>query len=355
MKTFAILIEPASYTVDRNKKVYEPRNIEYCYLKNNSKASNISSDAICIEGYSLLKKIQFLNKILKNYDSIIMNGYINSEFVILFILNFYHKKPIGIDSDTQFSLPKNLLKASFKKVYLNYIFRNKYLFGLAGGSNNHFALFRNFGMPVSHIFLMPMMVDNDKFSNDNYQNKQIDTFNFLYVGRLVEQKNIKMLILAFEEIANKYSSAKLLIAGEGALSEALKQENYHNTNIIFLGAKFNNDLIEVYRNGHVLILPSTYEPWGLVVNEALSAGIPVIVSDKVGAAFDLVALPKTGFIFNSEKPQELVDAMESMISNTNLYKEFAENGYLHMKNNWNFDLYNKCLDDLFFSMEGSIK
>ena len=130
---------------------------------------------------------------------------------------------------------------------------------------------------------------------------------------------------------------------------ALK-ENNHNEKITFLGAKFNNDLIELYRNGHVLILPSSYEPWGLVVNEALSAGIPVIVSDKVGAAFDLVELPKTGFVFNSEKTQELINAMETMISNNNLYKEFADNGYLYMKNNWNFSLYDKCLDDLFLAM-----
>lgn len=350
MKTFAVLIEPASYTVDRNKKVYEPRNINYCYIKNKSKASNISSDAFCLEGYSLARKIRYFNKILKDYDSIIMNGYINSEFVILFLLNFYYKKPIGIDSDTQFSLPKNLLKASLKKIYLNYIFRNKYIYGLAGGTKNHFALFRNFGMPFSHIFLMPMMVDNDKFINENYQNKPSDTFNFLYVGRLVEQKNIKMLISAFETISNKYSFARLLIAGEGALSGELKKENNHNEKITFLGAKFNNDLIELYRNGHVLILPSSYEPWGLVVNEALSAGIPVIVSDKVGAAFDLVELPKTGFVFNSEKTQELINAMETMISNNNLYKEFADNGYLYMKNNWNFSLYDKCLDDLFLAM-----
>ncbi len=353
MKTFAILIEPASYTVDRNKKVYEPRNINYCYLKNSSKASNISSDAICLEGYSLIKKIQYLKKIIREYNFIIMNGYVNSEFVILFLLNFYYKKPIGIESDTQFSLPKNILKACLKKNYLNYIFRNKYIYGLAGGTKNHFALFRNFGMPVSHISLMPMMVDNDKYKNENYQNKSFDTFNFLYVGRLVEQKNVRMLISAFEKISNNYSFAKLLIVGEGSLSEDIKQENINNTNITFLGAKFNNDLIEVYKIGHVLILPSSYEPWGLVVNEALSAGLPVIVSDKVGAAFDLVELPETGFVFNSEKPQELIDAMESMISNNNLYKDYAIKGYLHMKNNWNFSLYNQCLDDLFIAMSGS--
>jgi glycosyltransferase involved in cell wall biosynthesis len=350
MKTFAILIEPASYTVDRNKRVYEPRNIDYCYLKNSSKASNISSDAVCLEGYSFNKKIQYLKGILKDYDAVIMNGYINSEFVILFLLNFFYKKPIGIDSDTQFSLPKNLLKARLKKNYLNYIFRNKHIYGLAGGTKNHFALFQNFGMPISHIFLMPMMVDNDKFKNENYTCKPFNTFNFLFVGRLIEHKNIKMLIKAFETISSKYSFAQLLIAGEGPLSEELKRENNHNKNIKFLGAKFDNDLIEVYKNGHVLVLPSSYEPWGLVVNEALSAGLPVIVSDKVGAAFDLVELPDTGFVFNSEKPQELVDAMESMISKNNLYKDFANKGYLLMKNNWNFSLYNKCLNDLFLAM-----
>jgi glycosyltransferase involved in cell wall biosynthesis len=350
MKTFAILIEPASYTIDRNKKVYEPKKIEYCYLKNSSEASNITSDATCLEGLSLRKKIKFLNAVLKNNDNIIMNGYVNIEFVILFFLNFFYKKPIGIDSDTQYSVPKNKLKQIFKQIYLNTIFRNKHIFGLAGGSKSHVALFSNFGMPNSRIFLMPMMVDNDKFENVSYQKKQMEPFNFLYVGRLVEHKNIRMLLSAFDTISKKYSFAKLLIAGNGTLLQEMQSYYSNNKSIVFLGPQYNDELLEVYQRGHLLILPSAYEPWGLVVNEALSSGIPVIVSDKVGAAFDLVETPKTGFVFNSEDINELTTCMETILNNESLYKELAYNAYTHMKKQWNFDLYSNCLDNLLIAM-----
>lgn len=350
MKTFAILIEPASYTVDRNKKIYEPKNIEYCYLKNSSEASNITSDAICIENYSIVRKIKFLQTILRDNDRIIMNGYVNTEFVLLFLLNIFYRKPIGIDSDTQYSVPKNSLKRFLKQVYLNIIFRNKFMFGLAGGSRSHFALFSKFGMPSSRIFLMPMMVDNHKFENRAFEMKSMKPFNFLYVGRLIEHKNVRMLLGAFDQISESYSFAKLLVAGNGNLLLELQSLYSHNESIVFLGPIYNNDLHAVYQKGHSLILPSEYEPWGLVVNEALSGGIPVIVSDKVGAAYDLVEIPKTGLVFNSEDRNELINCMETMLKSEKLYKEFSCNAYNHMKRKWNFDLYSQCLDNVLIAM-----
>ena len=69
MKTFAILMEPASYTIDRNKAVYDKLGIEYCYMRSASEASNIKDDAICIENYNFFKKFSFLKKVLSKYLS----------------------------------------------------------------------------------------------------------------------------------------------------------------------------------------------------------------------------------------------------------------------------------------------
>ena len=99
----------------------------------------------------------------------------------------------------------------------------------------------------------------------------------------------------------------------------------------------------VYRQNHVLVLPSTYEPWGLVVNEAMSAGMPVLVSDEVGAHYDLVDGNDTGFVFDAYEEQSLIDAMEQ-ISNMDTYKKYADNAYNFMHNYWNYSLYRKCLE-----------
>lgn len=68
-------------------------------------------------------------------------------------------------------------------------------------------------------------------------------------------------------------------------------------NIRFLGHVPNDSLPEIYERHDVFILPSRYEPWGLVVEEALFRGLPVIASDKVGSAADMVAALETGAVF----------------------------------------------------------
>ena len=113
--------------------------------------------------------------------------------------------------------------------------------------------------------------------------------------------------------------------------------------IIFDGPKYGDDLLAVYRQNHVLVLPSTYEPWGLVVNEAMSAGMPVLVSNEVGAHYDLVDGNDTGFVFDAYEEQSLIDAMEQ-ISNMDTYKKYADNAYNFMHNYWNYSLYRKCLE-----------
>ncbi|MEG1574630.1 MAG: glycosyltransferase family 4 protein [Bacteroidales bacterium] len=342
MKTYAILMEPASYTLDRNVNIYDKLGIEYCYMKNSSEASDKNSDAICTENYPILKLIKFIKQILSCYDCIIMNGYISKEFAILFILNLFYHKTIGIDSDTQYSRPESRCKYLIKKVYLSIIFRDRHIYGLAGGTKTHFELFSKYGMPKSRIMLMPMMIDNNKFKNDNYNERSRSPFTFLYVGRLIECKNITVMIEAFLKLKETHANILLSIVGEGNLSQMLK-ENYQDENIIFKGKKYGKELITEYCNANVLILPSSYEPWGLVVNEAMSQGIPVIVSDQVGARYDLVDNKDTGYVFEYDNPDKLAACMQKCVDNGEHYKIMSYNSFNLLHNYWNYNLYNECL------------
>lgn len=337
-------MEPASYTIDRNKAVYDKLGIEYCYMHSASEASNIKADAICIEDYNFFKKFSFLKKVLSKYDCIIMNGYVSIEFYILFILNLFYKKPIGIDSDTQYTRPKSRIKYFIKKSILKTIFSNKNLYGLAGGTQTHFDLFTKYGMKKDRVLLMPMMIDNDKFRDENYLNKPYSQFSFLYVGRLVECKNLDVMFKASSKLSKANNNVKLNIVGGGILEDYYK-EKYSNGNIIFKGKKFGNDLYNEYKNANAFILPSSYEPWGLVVNEAMSAGLPVIVSNEVGAKYDLVDNKNTGFVFNYNSEDELYKYMCNIISDKKSYREMCNNAYNLMHNYWNYNLYEKCLKD----------
>ncbi len=135
--------------------------------------------------------------------------------------------------------------------------------------------------------------------------------NFIFVGRLAESKNLPLLLTCFAE-ARKQSVHEqewgLILLGDGAERERLI------TLIDTLGLADSVKLLPgrswyqipaILALSNVLILPSRSEPWGLVVNEAMACGLPVIVSDRCGCAADLVQDDRNGFVFDPDVPDEL--------------------------------------------------
>jgi len=128
---------------------------------------------------------------------------------------------------------------------------------------------------------------------------------FIYVGRLSPEKNLKFLIETF----NQLPDLNLTIAGFGPQELFLK--SIANQNIVFLGPVLNLELYKLYQQNDVFILPSISEPWGLVVEEAFNNGLPVIVSDKVGCAEEIVN-DSNGIIFKLSDPDGLRNAIQRM-------------------------------------------
>lgn len=344
-RVFAILHEPASYTVGRNHAVYDKMEIRYCYMHASSLAkSNENSEEIdALSSLSLIALAKKLKNILAENDIIIMNGYTNRTFIVLFLLNLIYGRSIGLDSDTQLKIPNSPIKRFIKRLYLSSIFNNKHVFGLPGGTHTHKDLFRHYGMKESHIYLMPMVVNNALFRNETKQHRT--PFRFLFVGRIVEVKNIEVMIRAFiSAFKNGPHNVVLRIVGDGELLKSLIEKYGHHSTIEFAGPKYGKSLVSEYRNASAFILPSTYEPWGLVVNEAMSAGLPVIVSDQVGAAWDLVEHRNTGFIFHYDDAKDLAEKMLRLVNDQELYDTCSRSAYDLMHNHWNYDFYTDCLN-----------
>lgn len=140
--------------------------------------------------------------------------------------------------------------------------------------------------------------------------------NFIYVGRFVEVKNLKHLISVF----NSLPQYNLYLAGFGEQEEELKALAKENTH--FLGAVNNKELPNLYQKMDVFVLPSKSEPWGLVVEEALNNGLPVIVSDRVGCAEEIID-ETNGIVFKLDEPSALNAAIVRMAepSKYNYYRK----------------------------------
>lgn len=152
----------------------------------------------------------------------------------------------------------------------------------------------------------------------SYSNKNIKDYNLndkhvlLYVGRLVEVKNLKKLVLAFKEVNNKISNSILVFVGEGNQKEILMEltdSNEISDSVIFTGRLEGPELLSWYNTSNIFILPSTYEPFGAVINEALLAGCYSLVSNTSGGAC-LVTENENGKIFDPYNVSDIAKAIE---------------------------------------------
>ncbi|HXA52021.1 MAG TPA: glycosyltransferase, partial [Candidatus Acidoferrum sp.] len=131
---------------------------------------------------------------------------------------------------------------------------------------------------------------------------------------LAPEKNIDGLIRAYAAYREAGGGAALVIVGDGPERAALQrmaEESQYAEDIHFEGMKNAEEIAVYYAFANCFVLPSVREPWGLVVNEAMAAGLPVIVSRRCGCAEDLVIHNRNGYVFDPEDLDHLRAAMLS--------------------------------------------
>lgn len=159
---------------------------------------------------------------------------------------------------------------------------------------------------------------------------------YLYVGRLIDLKNLRLLIDTFNA-----NGLPLTIVGDGELRDELHSRA--KDNITFTGFIDNNRLDPVYRDHDVFILPSYYDAWGLVVEEALYRGLPCIVSDRVGSGEDMITACGSGEIFDHTSAADLQRAIDTVAAGYDRYAAAAAAIDWDARENAQVDAYLKLL------------
>ena len=133
----------------------------------------------------------------------------------------------------------------------------------------------------------------------------------LYSGRLVPDKRVDLLIDAFPSIAARRPQWDLLVVGDGVLAGELRQRVPESIRqrVVWTGFLDGDEPALAYAAADALVLPSDREPWALVIEEAMSAGLAVVASDVVGAAHELIEDKQSGRIFTAGSVGELMDAL----------------------------------------------
>jgi glycosyltransferase involved in cell wall biosynthesis len=141
---------------------------------------------------------------------------------------------------------------------------------------------------VELVEIAPNAVDAEVFERAAIDRSGRAGCTFLYVGRLDPEKGVDTLLAAFRDVPGE-----LVVVGEGVESEQLRA--LAGDRVRFAGAKDRDALVDDYAAADVFVLPSRSEPWGMVLNEAAAAGLPIVASEEVGAAHDLVEEGGNGF------------------------------------------------------------
>ncbi len=149
---------------------------------------------------------------------------------------------------------------------------------------------------------------------------------FLFCGQMVARKGVDVLLRAFARLVGENLPARLELVGREADLPAFMAQVSSNvrSRVSYLGFKSPADLPAAFARADVFVLPSRHDGWGVVVNQALGAGLPVICSDAVGAGHDLIERNVNGMIVPAGDVDSLTAAMRRLAESPELRRTFGQ-------------------------------
>ncbi|MEI6680036.1 MAG: glycosyltransferase family 4 protein [Mariniphaga sp.] len=212
-----------------------------------------------------------------------------------------------------------------RNIYINKIKENLYSLvdAILCPAPSHRESFDKWGLKSNEIFYGIDVVDNDLFKRKSRNNQvtsemtEISEPYLLAVGRQIEKKNWESLLKAFVQFKkeNPASLLNLVFIGDGPMHQTLVDVSVveQRVDIIFIPFIQQSALIQYYHHAKGLVLPTRYgETWGLVVNEAMAAGLPVLVSRECGCSQTLVSEGVNGWLFDPDNLTEITEAIRKL-------------------------------------------
>lgn len=216
------------------------------------------------------------------------------------------RRPFFLYGDSSFPRPETTPKARLRAGFLRALFAMTTGFMVSGALNADY--YRHYGADPSTFFLLPWAVDNARFEEAGRMTADgrlalrerygigPDEIVILYSAKLVARKEPMTLLRAFARMKQR---ASLLFLGDGPLREPLERAVHDGgiERVRFAGFINQRELPRHYGIGDVFVLPSSYEPRGAVINEAMVLGLPIVVTDRCGSIGDIVLENENAFIY----------------------------------------------------------
>ena len=237
----------------------------------------------------------------KQIRRVAIAGYGRPEYIIFLILARLNGCRVTLFAESWYG--RNPIKNRLKGWLVRATCRQCFVSGERAREHFH----ERMGVPLERLFTGYSVVDNDHFAVPAGPREPV----FLCVARFSPEKNLDLLIEAFLE-STASEAFQLHLIGGGPEESRLRERAGGSDRIRFMDWVSYADLPGAYARACFFVLPSRFEPWGLVVNEAMAAGLPVVVSDACGCQPDLVRDGVNGVVFPAGDKAALVRILDRM-------------------------------------------
>jgi glycosyltransferase involved in cell wall biosynthesis len=246
------------------------------------------------------------------------------------LAGWWYRVPVLMESDTQLFPDTSLWKRALKRAAYPWLFRLPEMMLPTG--TRQMAYFRHYGVSDTRMRKAQMTADVEGIARRQTEVEASggrDAIRrgfgiapgdvvFVFVGRLDPRKGVTTALEAFDSASRVMPDAVLLIVGDGEERPFVERAVAANSRILHAGRLDAVGVTDALLCADVALVPSNMEQWGLAVNEAMAAALPVIASDQVGCVDDLVHDGRTGLVFTAGASGELADAMLHLGSNPGL-------------------------------------
>lgn len=302
---------------------------------------------------SWLNSLQRLRTLFisKKPGAVLMYGYYLPEHWLLWALCRQLKIPLIFVGET-FQVGNGSIRKAIKK-WLHPIFFSKVFRFIAIGKKTK-EFYKTLGVPEERILSAKYCVDVSFFERDlssaQSARKAIrqslgvpeEAFVLLFVGRLFERKRPQDFLAIHRKLANESNVYSWMI-GNGPLESQLRTESANLERFSMLGFKNQNELKDFYAAADLLIVPSEYETWGLVVNEALACGLPAAVTTHCGVSGDLILNGKTGFVCPPGDIDSFAKAVRTLLLQPELHTQMSLEGKVKVKKEYGIEQFAEAL------------
>jgi len=231
--------------------------------------------------------------------------------------------PFLLYGDSSFPPPAATWRARLRVTFIRAVFKLASGFMTSGVLNA--AYYQHYGADPRRLFLLPWAIDNERFANaSRFAPGEREAMRarfgiapeqiaFVFSAKLVARKDPMTLLRAVARMQHRHR-AVVVFLGHGELREPLEAfAREHALQVRFAGFVNQADLPKHYAMSDVFVLPSTYEPRGAVINEAMACGLPVVVTDRCGSLGDIVVEGDNAFVYPAGDDAALAHALDALM------------------------------------------